>query len=152
MKNILIKDTNLSVRCINCVHAADIRTTDDLKTHIERYGILDFVKFRHFGSKSIEELKAFVKESNLMGTEISENKKLSKEQLTIMSGIQETKRNWYISATEEIYTAYSGIRLTDAQLAKLLAKTYGGTIPSHTAKIRQTQCNAKWQEYVKKNL
>ena len=83
---------------------------------------------------------------------MNESKKLSKEQLTIMSGIQETKRNWYISATEEIYTAYSGIRLTDAQLSKLLVKTYGGTIPSHTAKIRQTQCNAKWQEYVKKNL
>ena len=83
---------------------------------------------------------------------MNESKKLSKEQLTIMSGIQETKRNWYISATEEIYTAYSGLRLTDAQLAKLLVKTYGGTIPSHTAKIRQTQCNAKWQEYVKKNL
>ena len=78
--------------------------------------------------------------------------KLSKEQLAIMSGIQETKRNWYISATEEIYTAYSGIRLTDAQLAKLLVKTYGGTIPSHTAKIRQTQCNAKWQEYVDATL
>ena len=152
MKNILIKDTTLSVRCVNCLHAADINTTVELTAHIEKFGISDFVKFRHFGNKSIEELKTFVKENNLMGTEILENKKLTKEQLTIMSGIQETKRNWYISATEEIYTAYSGIRLTDAQLAKLLAKTYGGTIPSHTAKIRQTQCNAKWQEYVKKNL
>jgi len=152
MKNISIKNTILSVRCVNCLLAADIKTTDDLKLHIERFGISDFVKFRHFGSKLIEELKMFVKESNLMGAEILENKKLSKEQLTVLAGIQESKRTWYISATEEMYKAYSGIRLTDAQLAKLLAKTYGGTEASHTAKIRQTQCNAKWQDYVAKNL
>lgn len=152
MKNILIKETCLSVRCINCLHEADVSTTVELKSHIEKYGISEFVKYRNFEDELIDELETFVKESNLMGTGMTENKKLTKEQLTIMSGIQETKRNWYISATEEIYTAYSGIRLTDAQLAKLLLKTYGGTIPSHTAKIRQTQCNAKWQEYVKKNL
>ena len=67
MKNTLIKDTTLSVRCINCLHAADIRTTDDLKVHIEKYGIDDFVKFRHFGLRTLSELKQFLrdKESKL---------------------------------------------------------------------------------------
>lgn len=70
MKNTLIKDTSLSIRCINCLHAADIRTTDDLKAHIEKFRISDFVKFRHFGFKTFEELKKFVEENKLIENEI----------------------------------------------------------------------------------
>ena len=73
MKNTLIKDATLSIRCINCLHAADIRTTDDLKAHIEKFGISDFVKFRHFGYKSIDELRKFVEENKLMENEVSED-------------------------------------------------------------------------------
>ena len=73
MKNTLIKDTTLSIRCINCLHAADIRTTDDLKEHIEKFGIPDFVKFRHFGYKSIKDLEAFVEENKLTENELSKD-------------------------------------------------------------------------------
>lgn len=62
MKNTLIKDTTLSVRCINCLHAAGIKTTNDLKLHIEKYGIDDFVKFRHFGLRTLSELKQFLRD------------------------------------------------------------------------------------------
>lgn len=78
--------------------------------------------------------------------------KLSPEQLLTLAGIKETKTNWYLSATEEVYKSYTGIRLTDAQLAKLLVKTYGGTESGHTAKIRQTRCNDKKQPYIIKAL
>jgi len=73
MKNTLIKNTTLSIRCINCLHAADIRTTDDLKVHIEKFGISDFVKFRHFGFKTFDELRKFVEENKLMENEVSED-------------------------------------------------------------------------------
>lgn len=75
MKNTLIKDTTLSVRCINCLHAADINTTVELKAHIERFGISYFVKFRNFGYKSIDELRKFVEENKLMKNEVSEDDK-----------------------------------------------------------------------------
>lgn len=73
MKNTLIKNTTLSIRCINCLHAADIRTTDDLKVHIEKFGISDFFKFRHFGSKTFDELKKFVEENKLIVNKVSED-------------------------------------------------------------------------------
>ena len=66
MKNTLIKNTTLSVRCINCLHAADINTTVELTAHIEKFGISDFVKFRHFGFKTFDELRKFVEENKLM--------------------------------------------------------------------------------------
>ena len=75
MKNTLIKNTTLSIRCINCLHAADIRTTDDLKLHIEKYGIDDFVKFRHFGFKTFDELRKFVEENKLMSNDVPEDAK-----------------------------------------------------------------------------
>jgi len=75
MKNTLIKDTTLSIRCIKCLHAADINTTVELTAHIEKFGISDFVKFRHFGYKSFNELKKFVEENKLMKNEISEEDK-----------------------------------------------------------------------------
>ena len=78
--------------------------------------------------------------------------KLTKEQLHDLKEIKVLNRLWYLSASEYIYEEYEGVRLSDAQLAKLLVKKYGGTEAGHTAKIRQTRCNDKSQPYVSKNL
>lgn len=83
-----------------------------------------------------------------------ENKEkiLTIEEIETKRGIKQDKLIWYKEVTEEIYTAYSGIRLTDSQLARLICKTYGGIEATHMTNIRRTQCNAKAQPYVAKNL
>lgn len=66
--------------------------------------------------------------------------------------MKESKRQWYIFNTEEIYKSYPGIRLTDGQLAVLIEKNYGGEITTHINNIRRSGCNNKKQHYVAKNL
>lgn len=77
---------------------------------------------------------------------------LSIGEIESKKGIKQDKVVWYTSVTEEIYTAYSGIRLTDSQLAKLITRAYGGVEGTHVTNIRRTRCNDKSQDYVKKNL
>ena len=49
-------DMDLSVRALNCLKAADIRTLADLVT----YDVADMLKFRNFGKKSLTELDELV--------------------------------------------------------------------------------------------
>jgi DNA-directed RNA polymerase subunit alpha len=46
-------DLDLSVRALNCLKAADIRTLAELVT----YDVADMLKFRNFGKKSLSEIK-----------------------------------------------------------------------------------------------
>lgn len=81
-----------------------------------------------------------------------ETKKLTAEELESFKNVRKIRLMWYLSASEEIYKEYAGIRLTDAQLAKILTQKYGGTESAHTALIRRTRCNDKQQPYVSENL
>jgi len=66
--------------------------------------------------------------------------------------MKEIKRLWYCSITETIYKAYPGIRLTDSQLARLIAQQFDGSEGMHLANIRRSRCNDSNQEYIKENL
>lgn len=54
-------DLDLSVRALNCLKAADIRTLADLVT----YDVADMLKFRNFGKKSLAEIQELVKSKGL---------------------------------------------------------------------------------------
>ena len=54
-------DLDLSVRALNCLKAADIRTLGDLVT----YDVADMLKFRNFGKKSLAEIQELVKSKGL---------------------------------------------------------------------------------------
>ena len=54
-------DMDLSVRALNCLKAADIRTLVDLVT----YDVADMLKFRNFGKKSLTEIQELVKSKGL---------------------------------------------------------------------------------------
>ncbi len=54
-------DMDLSVRALNCLKAADIKTLADLVT----YDVSDMLKFRNFGKKSLTEIQDLVKSKSL---------------------------------------------------------------------------------------
>jgi DNA-directed RNA polymerase subunit alpha len=61
-------DLDLSVRALNCLKAADIRSLADLVS----YDVADMLKFRNFGKKSLAELQEVVEEKNLQfGMDVS---------------------------------------------------------------------------------
>lgn len=81
-----------------------------------------------------------------------QEKILTIDEIETKKGIKQDKLVWYKSVAEEIYKTYPDIRLTDSQLAEIIVKTYGGLKATHITNIRRTQCNAKTQDYVPKNL
>ncbi len=54
-------DLDLSVRALNCLKAADIRTLAELVS----YDVADMLKFRNFGKKSLTEIQDLVKSKGL---------------------------------------------------------------------------------------
>ncbi|MBC7744953.1 MAG: DNA-directed RNA polymerase subunit alpha [Flavobacterium sp.] len=54
-------DLDLSVRALNCLKAADIRSLADLVS----YDVADMLKFRNFGKKSLTEIQDLVKSKSL---------------------------------------------------------------------------------------
>ncbi|AFD08019.1 DNA-directed RNA polymerase subunit alpha [Solitalea canadensis] len=56
-----LQDLDLSVRALNCLKAADIRTLAELVT----YDVADMLKFRNFGKKSLTEIQELVKSKGL---------------------------------------------------------------------------------------
>lgn len=54
-------DLDLSVRALNCLKAADIRTLAELVT----FDVADMLKFRNFGKKSLAEIQELVKSKGL---------------------------------------------------------------------------------------
>ncbi len=56
-----LADMDLSVRALNCLKAADIRSLSDLVT----YDVADMLKFRNFGKKSLTEIQDLVKAKGL---------------------------------------------------------------------------------------
>ena len=54
-------DMDLSVRALNCLKAADIRSLADLVS----YDVADMLKFRNFGKKSLTEIQDLVKSKGL---------------------------------------------------------------------------------------
>ncbi len=56
-----ISDYPLSIRALNCLDSADIKTLRELV----RFTEMDLLKFRNFGKKSISELSEFIKDHGL---------------------------------------------------------------------------------------
>lgn len=56
-----LTDLDLSVRALNCLKAADIKTLADLV----QYDVADMLKFRNFGKKSLAEIQELVKSKSL---------------------------------------------------------------------------------------
>lgn len=56
-----ISDYPLSIRALNCLESADIKTLRELV----RFTEMDLLKFRNFGKKSISELSEFIKDHGL---------------------------------------------------------------------------------------
>ena len=56
-----VVDLDLSVRALNCLKAADIRSLADLVS----YDVADMLKFRNFGKKSLTEIQDLVKSKGL---------------------------------------------------------------------------------------
>lgn len=56
-----LTDLDLSVRALNCLKAADIKTLADLV----QYDVADMLKFRNFGKKSLAEIQELVKSKGL---------------------------------------------------------------------------------------
>ena len=54
-------DLDLSVRALNCLKAAEIKTIADLVS----YDVADMLKFRNFGKKSLTEIQELVKAKSL---------------------------------------------------------------------------------------
>jgi DNA-directed RNA polymerase subunit alpha len=66
-----LSDLDLSVRAYNCLKAADIKSLADLVS----YDIVDLLKFRNFGKKSLSELEELVRDKGLtFGIDISKYK------------------------------------------------------------------------------
>ena len=66
-----LSELDLSVRAFNCLKAADIRTLGELVS----YNIVDLLKFRNFGKKSLSELEELVASKNLtFGMEVAKYK------------------------------------------------------------------------------
>lgn len=51
-------DMDLSIRAINCLNAAEIYTIGELLD----FGVNNLIKFRHFGKRSVTELKEMLAE------------------------------------------------------------------------------------------
>ncbi len=60
-----IFDLNLTVRTLNCLKAADIKTVADLC----KYNPKELLPFRNFGHKSLEELEQLLKRNGLSWAE-----------------------------------------------------------------------------------
>jgi DNA-directed RNA polymerase subunit alpha len=56
-----LSDLDLSVRAYNCLKAADIKSLGDLV----KFDIVDLLKFRNFGKKSLSELEELVRDKGL---------------------------------------------------------------------------------------
>lgn len=66
-----LTDLDLSVRALNCLNAAEIKTIGDLVT----YDVSDMLKFRNFGKKSLTELEEMLQGKSLsFGMNISKYK------------------------------------------------------------------------------
>ena len=65
MKQTLLSQTNLSVRSINCLNTADIRTVEDLKKFASENPLNDLIKFRNFGRRSFNEVKQLLRDEEI---------------------------------------------------------------------------------------
>lgn len=71
-----LHNLDLSVRAYNCLKAADIKNLGELVS----FDLVDLIKFRNFGKKSLRELEYIVREKNLVfGMDVNKYKVLAAE-------------------------------------------------------------------------
>ncbi len=93
-----LSETNLSVRAINCLRAADITTVEELLKFSKGNELTDLIKFRNFGWKSFSEVKKFVELNEV------ETKQIIIENMTLsMSGCDSVNIDSYELGLSDMY-------------------------------------------------
>ena len=119
-----IYDYDFSVRTLNCLRAAEIRTVEDLI----KYPRARLLKFRNFGKKALTELDEWLDEHGLAFAQYED------ETQEIKSKKQESQE---LLQTEEVFTQTIDVPLLDRPIdyCKFCARTYNGLIAAEIETI-----------------
>ena len=112
-----IYNFDFSVRTLNCLMAAEIRTVGDLVKHTRE----DLLKFRNFGKKSLTELDEWLADHRLAFAQYEEPTQEPKEDISASS---EQSQN------EEVYAPTIDIPLLERPIdyCKFTARTHNGLV------------------------
>ena len=119
-----IYDYDFSVRTLNCLRAAEIRTVEDLI----KYPRARLLKFRNFGKKALTELDEWLDEHGLAFAQYEDE-------------VQETKsekqESQELPQTEEVFTPTIDVPLLERPIdyCKFCARTYNGLIAAEIETI-----------------
>lgn len=119
-----IYDYDFSVRTLNCLRAAEIRTVEDLI----KYPRARLLKFRNFGKKALTELDEWLDEHGLAFAQYED------ETQEIKSKKQESQE---LLQTEEVFTQTIDVPLLERPIdyCKFCARTYNGLIAAEIETI-----------------
>ena len=119
-----IYDYDFSVRTLNCLRAAEIRTVEDLI----KYPRARLLKFRNFGKKALTELDEWLDEHGLAFAQYED------ETQEIKSEKQESQE---LLQTEEVFTPTIDVPLLERPIdyCKFCARTYNGLIAAEIETI-----------------
>ena len=119
-----IYDYDFSVRTLNCLRAAEIRTVEDLI----KYPRARLLKFRNFGKKALTELDEWLDENGLAFAQYED------ETQEIKSEKQESQE---LLQTEEVFTPTIDVPLLERPIdyCKFCARTYNGLIAAEIETI-----------------
>ena len=119
-----IYDYDFSVRTLNCLRAAEIRTVEDLI----KYPRARLLKFRNFGKKALTELDEWLDEHGLAFAQYED------ETQEIKSEKQESQE---LPQTEEVFTPTIDVPLLERPIdyCKFCARTYNGLIAAEIETI-----------------
>ena len=119
-----IYDYDFSVRTVNCLRAAEIRTVEDLI----KYPRARLLKFRNFGKKALTELDEWLDEHGLAFAQYED------ETQEIKSKKQESQE---LLQTEEVFTQTIDVPLLERPIdyCKFCARTYNGLIAAEIETI-----------------
>ena len=119
-----IYDYDFSVRTLNCLRAAEIKTVEDLI----KYPRARLLKFRNFGKKALTELDEWLDEHGLAFAQYED------ETQEIKSEKQESQE---LLQTEEVFTPTIDVPLLERPIdyCKFCARTYNGLIAAEIETI-----------------
>lgn len=119
-----IYDYDFSVRTLNCLRAAEIRTVEDLI----KYPRARLLKFRNFGKKALTELDEWLDEHGLAFAQYEDETQETKSE---KQELQE------LLQTEEVFTPTIDVPLLERPIdyCKFCARTYNGLIAAEIETI-----------------
>ena len=119
-----IYDYDFSVRTLNCLRAAEIRTVEDLI----KYPRARLLKFRNFGKKALTELDEWLDEHGLAFAQYEDDTQEPKS---------EKQESQELLQTEEVFTPTIDLPLLERPIdyCKFCARTYNGLIAAEIETI-----------------